>query len=255
MKALEQLLLLGALTDDYKLSDPVGRKMAQLPLDPIYAKALILASEFHCLEEMLIVIAMLSTESIFYAPLEKMDVVWFMCVDPSFLIHQQIHWVLMFCYMLYLAIVYSCFLYCYGKIIYHTHASLIIDMMTKILRNCLDLYVLLILCWSWLWLFKSLPLKLVWITFFLHQARAARTLFSSPAGADEGDHITLINVFRAAVDFLEGSKTSGLKEKNTERSLNKWCKKHFVNYRSLRHARDIHRLRKFILLFWHYLLF
>lgn len=73
VKSLEQLLLLGALTDDYKLSNPVGVQMARLPLDPMYSKALILASEFKCLEEMLIVVSMLSVESIFYFPREKLE--------------------------------------------------------------------------------------------------------------------------------------------------------------------------------------
>ncbi|KAJ6823114.1 pre-mRNA-splicing factor ATP-dependent RNA helicase DEAH10 [Iris pallida] len=73
VKSLEQLSLLGALTDDYKLSDPVGLQMARLPLDPLYSKALIMASDFKCLEEMLIIVAMLSVESIFYFPREKLE--------------------------------------------------------------------------------------------------------------------------------------------------------------------------------------
>lgn len=141
VKSLEQLFLLGALTDDYKLSDPVGLQMARLPLDPIYSKALILAAEFKCLKEMLIVVAMLSVESIFYFPREKLE-----------------------------------------------------------------------------------------------EARAARKSFSSP----EGDHITLLNVYRAWAECLEKSKTTNIKEKAVERSLNKWCKENFINNRSLRHARDVH---------------
>lgn len=73
MKSLEELFLLGALTEDYKLSDPIGRQMARLPLDPIYSKALILSSQFNCLEEMLIAVAMLSVESIFFTPREKQE--------------------------------------------------------------------------------------------------------------------------------------------------------------------------------------
>lgn len=73
VKSLEQLFLLGALTEDCKLSDPLGHQMARLPLDPIYSKALIQASQFNCLEEMLITVAMLSVESIFYAPREKLE--------------------------------------------------------------------------------------------------------------------------------------------------------------------------------------
>ncbi|XP_030956887.1 pre-mRNA-splicing factor ATP-dependent RNA helicase DEAH10 isoform X5 [Quercus lobata] len=76
VKSLEQLYLLGALTDECKLSNPVGHQMARLPLDPIYAKALILASQFNCLEEMLITVAMLSVESIFYTPREKLEELW-----------------------------------------------------------------------------------------------------------------------------------------------------------------------------------
>ncbi|KAG0469516.1 hypothetical protein HPP92_016216 [Vanilla planifolia] len=73
VKSIEQLYLLGALTDDYKLSDPIGFQMARFPLDPIYSKALILSGEFRCLEEMLIVVAMLSVETIFYSPREKLE--------------------------------------------------------------------------------------------------------------------------------------------------------------------------------------
>ncbi|CAL9751611.1 unnamed protein product [Musa acuminata subsp. burmannicoides] len=141
VKSSEQLFLLGALSDDYKLSSPVGQQMARLPLDPMYSKALILAKEFECLEEMLIVVAMLSVESIFYFPREKME-----------------------------------------------------------------------------------------------EARAARKSFSSP----EGDHITLVNVYRASAECLEKSKTTNSKEKTMEKKLNKWCRENFINYRSLRHARDIH---------------
>ncbi|KAL7260770.1 hypothetical protein ACSBR1_006437 [Camellia fascicularis] len=70
IKSLEILVLLDAITEEYKLSDPVGHQMARLPLKPIHSKALILASQFNCLEEMLITVAMLSVESIFYAPRE-----------------------------------------------------------------------------------------------------------------------------------------------------------------------------------------
>ncbi|PON79698.1 RNA helicase, ATP-dependent DEAH box [Parasponia andersonii] len=140
IKSLEQLFLLGALTDECKLSDPVGRQMSRLPLDPIYSKALILANEFKCLEEMLITVSMLSVESIFYAPRDKLD-----------------------------------------------------------------------------------------------EARAAMKCFSSP----EGDHLTLINVYRASNEFMEKRNLSFGKEK-ADKILRKWCKENFINSRSLRHARDIH---------------
>lgn len=73
IRSLEQLLLLRALTDDGKLSNPIGHQMARLPLDPMYSKALIVAGQFNCLEEMLITVSMLSVESIFYSPREKLE--------------------------------------------------------------------------------------------------------------------------------------------------------------------------------------
>ncbi|KAI8013534.1 Pre-mRNA-splicing factor ATP-dependent RNA helicase DEAH10 [Camellia lanceoleosa] len=73
IKSLEILVLLDAITEEYKLSDPVGHQMARLSLKPIHSKALILASQFNCLEKMLITVAMLSVESIFYAPREKLE--------------------------------------------------------------------------------------------------------------------------------------------------------------------------------------
>ncbi|CAF2137149.1 BnaA02g07640D [Brassica napus] len=68
VKALAELRLLGALTDDCKLEEPAGDQMARLPVDPVYSRALILANQSYCLEEMLITVAMLSVESIFCDP-------------------------------------------------------------------------------------------------------------------------------------------------------------------------------------------
>ncbi|KAL7180784.1 hypothetical protein ACSBR1_039779 [Camellia fascicularis] len=141
VKSLELLVLLGALTEEYKLSDPVGHQMARLPLEPIYSKALILASQFNCLEEMLITVAMLSVESVFYNPREKLE-----------------------------------------------------------------------------------------------EARTAAKCFSSL----EGDHPTLIAVYRAFDEFSEKSNLGNSREK-TEKNLRKWCKENFISSRALRHARDIHR--------------
>ncbi|KAG5390522.1 hypothetical protein IGI04_032063 [Brassica rapa subsp. trilocularis] len=73
VKALAELHLLGALTDDCKLAKPAGEQMARLPLEPVYSRALILANQFNCLEEMLITVAMLSVESIFYDPRQKRE--------------------------------------------------------------------------------------------------------------------------------------------------------------------------------------
>ncbi|XP_073059360.1 pre-mRNA-splicing factor ATP-dependent RNA helicase DEAH10 isoform X1 [Primulina eburnea] len=145
IKSLELLFLLGALTEAGQLSDPVGHQMARLPLDPIYSKALVVANQFKCLEEMLIIVAMLSVESIFYAPREKLE-----------------------------------------------------------------------------------------------ESRTALRSFSSP----EGDHLTLLNVYRVSDEFLQKNKLISSEEK-AEKKLRKWCKENFINGRSLKHARDIHsQIRK-----------
>lgn len=72
--------------------------------------------------------------------------------------------------------------------------------------------------------------------FFVCQSRTAMRCFSSP----EGDHLTLINVYSTADEFYEKSKASNSKE-NAEKKLRNWCKENFINSRSLKHARDIHR--------------
>lgn len=138
VKSLEELFLLGALTDEFKLSNPVGRQMACLPLDPIYSKALILSSEFNCLEEMLIAIAMLSVKSVFFTPSEKLE-----------------------------------------------------------------------------------------------EVRSVNKCFESP----DGDHLTLVNVYRAANEILE--KSPGHKTEKSYKIFRKWCKKHYIDSHSLRHAHDI----------------
>ncbi|KAK1278516.1 putative pre-mRNA-splicing factor ATP-dependent RNA helicase [Acorus gramineus] len=140
-KSLEQLIALGALTDEYKLSDPVGQQMSRLPLDPIHSKAIILATQYNCLEEMLITVSMLSVESIFYSPHDKLE-----------------------------------------------------------------------------------------------EAKVAWKRFSCL----EGDHITLINVYRASVEFIEKSKIKDSRVKAIEGNLKKWCRENFINNRSLRHAQDVH---------------
>ncbi|KAK1294409.1 putative pre-mRNA-splicing factor ATP-dependent RNA helicase [Acorus calamus] len=140
-KSLEQLIALGALTDEYKLSDPVGQQMSRLPLDPIHSKAIILATQYNCLEEMLITVSMLSVESIFYSPHDKLE-----------------------------------------------------------------------------------------------EAKVAWKRFSCL----EGDHITLINVYRASVEFIEKSKIKESRVKAIEGNLKKWCRENFINNRSLRHAQDVH---------------
>ncbi|KAJ2859454.1 DEAH-box ATP-dependent RNA helicase prp22 [Coemansia aciculifera] len=69
--ALELLHSLGAL-DNEGLLTRIGRKMAEFPMAPELAKALLASVELGCSEELLTIAAMLSSEgTIFYRPKEK----------------------------------------------------------------------------------------------------------------------------------------------------------------------------------------
>lgn len=71
LRSLEQLYALGALNEKGKLTK-VGRRMAELPLDPMMAKALLASEEYGCSEEVIIICAMLSVNNaIFYRPKDK----------------------------------------------------------------------------------------------------------------------------------------------------------------------------------------
>eukprot|EP00047_Mylnosiga_fluctuans_P021814 m.109410 g.109410 ORF g.109410 m.109410 type:complete len:676 (+) comp9039_c1_seq2:13-2040(+) len=66
-KALGTLINLEAIDQDGKLTS-LGRKMAQFPLDPPYSRALLSAGTYHCSEELISLIALLSVDSIFFIP-------------------------------------------------------------------------------------------------------------------------------------------------------------------------------------------
>jgi len=71
--ALEQLLALGALKTDGSLSED-GAKMAKLPLEPSYSKALLAAGAEGCCTQMLSLIAILAVDgSAFAAPAEQRE--------------------------------------------------------------------------------------------------------------------------------------------------------------------------------------
>lgn len=70
-RSLEQLYALGALSDRGQLTK-LGRRMAELPLDPMMAKALLASEEFKCSDEVATICAMLSVNNaVFYRPKEK----------------------------------------------------------------------------------------------------------------------------------------------------------------------------------------
>lgn len=68
--ALQNLYALSAL-DDEGLLTPLGRKMADFPMEPQLSKVLITSVELGCSEEMLSIIAMLSVPNIWSRPREK----------------------------------------------------------------------------------------------------------------------------------------------------------------------------------------
>lgn len=69
MRAMELLLSLGALSAEGALTSPTGTAMAQLPLEPLYAKALLQAHHFGAVQEVLLLVSMLSVDApIFLLP-------------------------------------------------------------------------------------------------------------------------------------------------------------------------------------------
>ncbi|XP_060937300.1 pre-mRNA-splicing factor ATP-dependent RNA helicase DHX16 [Limanda limanda] len=70
--ALEQLYALGALNHLGELTK-LGRRMAELPVDPMLSKMILASEQYKCSEEVLTIAAMLSVNnSIFYRPKDKM---------------------------------------------------------------------------------------------------------------------------------------------------------------------------------------
>jgi ATP-dependent RNA helicase DDX35 len=62
IRAMDQLYSLGAVDAKGKLTKPLGTRMAELPLEPMLAKALLNAPTFGCLSEMLTIAAMMTLQ-------------------------------------------------------------------------------------------------------------------------------------------------------------------------------------------------
>ncbi|KAG2496731.1 hypothetical protein HYH03_005143 [Edaphochlamys debaryana] len=131
LRSLELLFALGALDAAGKLTEQVGQRLSRLPVDPMYGRVLLAASDMGCALEAVAVVAMVATENVFHTPRAK-----------------EKEW-------------------------------------------------------------RSARLKFV---------------------AREGDHLTLLNVFRG---FSELPKES-------HKARTQWCSDNFVNIRALRKAEDIH---------------
>mmetsp|Transcript_12114 Transcript_12114/g.8453 ORF Transcript_12114/g.8453 Transcript_12114/m.8453 type:complete len:139 (+) Transcript_12114:707-1123(+) len=71
IRALEQLYALGSLNDEGDLTK-LGRRMAEFPVDPMQAKAIIQSETYKCVDQVLSICSMLSVgNSIFFRPKEK----------------------------------------------------------------------------------------------------------------------------------------------------------------------------------------
>ncbi|KAK2537564.1 Dhx33 [Columba guinea] len=68
--AIDQLDLLGAVErkGDQLVLTPLGKKMAAFPLEPKFSKTILMSSKFHCTEEILTIVSLLSVDSVLHNP-------------------------------------------------------------------------------------------------------------------------------------------------------------------------------------------
>eukprot|EP00468_Gymnochlora_sp_CCMP2014_P001330 CAMPEP_0167741534 /NCGR_PEP_ID=MMETSP0110_2-20121227/909_1 /TAXON_ID=629695 /ORGANISM="Gymnochlora sp., Strain CCMP2014" /LENGTH=514 /DNA_ID=CAMNT_0007625595 /DNA_START=14 /DNA_END=1558 /DNA_ORIENTATION=- len=73
IRALEELVALGAIDGRGDLTKPLGERMSILPLEPVYSKALLSSEKFTCGEEILTIVSLLSSDkgSLFLNPRNK----------------------------------------------------------------------------------------------------------------------------------------------------------------------------------------
>ncbi|XP_043260879.1 probable ATP-dependent RNA helicase DHX35 isoform X1 [Colletes gigas] len=68
LTGLELLYALGAIDSNGELTTPLGVTMAEMPLEPVLAKSLIVSGEMECSEELTTVLAMLQVQNVFIRP-------------------------------------------------------------------------------------------------------------------------------------------------------------------------------------------
>ncbi|CAI2170721.1 933_t:CDS:10 [Funneliformis geosporum] len=71
-KALEHLYILKALNNQGKITE-LGKKMAEFPLEPSYARVLIASQELSCTREAIEIVSLLSVDSIFFSPQDQRE--------------------------------------------------------------------------------------------------------------------------------------------------------------------------------------
>lgn len=67
-RGLEILYALYAIDDHGKLTDPLGVRLAEFPLEPMHARMLLASSEMGCSQEILSITAMLQVQNVFLTP-------------------------------------------------------------------------------------------------------------------------------------------------------------------------------------------
>lgn len=73
--AVRQLYCLGAISSIQQPAlTELGSKMSKFPLDPQYSRILLAAPSFNCVEEVINIISVLASESIFFCPSDRRDV-------------------------------------------------------------------------------------------------------------------------------------------------------------------------------------
>lgn len=70
MRALEELNYLGALSDDCELTQ-LGSKMSEFPLDPMLSRIILASEKFNCVNEAIIIVAMLNVPNAFLRPKDQ----------------------------------------------------------------------------------------------------------------------------------------------------------------------------------------
>ncbi|XP_041526342.1 probable ATP-dependent RNA helicase DHX35 isoform X2 [Microtus oregoni] len=68
VQALELLYALGGLDKDCRLTEPLGLRIAEFPLNPMFAKMLLESGNFGCSQEVLSIAAMMQIQNVFVFP-------------------------------------------------------------------------------------------------------------------------------------------------------------------------------------------
>uniref|UniRef100_A0A8C9APT8 Probable ATP-dependent RNA helicase DHX35 n=1 Tax=Prolemur simus TaxID=1328070 RepID=A0A8C9APT8_PROSS len=80
VQALELLYALGGLDKDCHLTEPLGMRIAEFPLNPMFAKMLLESGNFGCSQEILSIAAMMQIQNIFVVPSNQKS----QAVSPAF---------------------------------------------------------------------------------------------------------------------------------------------------------------------------